>query len=163
MLGPNPSWKFRLRSPPLRSSNAFPPAAGDARPISCHALTPQARDKPTDKETPGIRDLAAEEKALRAQLRHGGIMSPEEQQQLAPHRDRTRPVLGPARQRRALRRKPEDQRESKVVPPTKSRGTPAIRLDSRRHYERSDRDFDVAVAGGHNGLSRRQPGPPGFE
>lgn len=39
--------------------------------------------KPTDSETLAhIRDLVAEEKALRAQLRHGGISESEEQQQL---------------------------------------------------------------------------------
>ncbi len=53
--------------------------------------------KPTDSETLAhIRDLVAEEKALRAQLRHGGISESEEQQQLRRIEIELDQVLGPA-------------------------------------------------------------------
>lgn len=73
--------------------------------------------KPTDSETLAyIRDLVAEEKALRAQLRHGGISESEEQQQLRRIEIELDQCWDLLRQRRALRQTGGDPREAVVRP-----------------------------------------------
>lgn len=73
--------------------------------------------KPTDSETLAhIRDLVAEEKALRAQLRHGGISESEEQQQLRRIEIELDQCWNLLRQRRALRQTGGDPREAVVRP-----------------------------------------------
>jgi uncharacterized protein DUF2630 len=79
--------------------------------------------KPTDSETLAhIRDLVAEEKALRAQLQHGDISTSEEHDRL--HRvevelDQCWDLL---RQRRALRDSGGDPRAAEVRPPDEVEG-----------------------------------------
>jgi hypothetical protein len=73
--------------------------------------------KPTDSQTLAhIRDLVAEEKALRAQLQHGEITESEEHvrlRQLEVELDQCWDLL---RQRRALRETGGDPREAAVRP-----------------------------------------------
>lgn len=111
--------------------------------------------KPTDSETLAhIRDLVAEEKALRAQLRHGGISESEEQQQLRRIEIELDQCWDLLRQRRALRQTGGDPREAVVRPADQVEGTPARSVSiAAVTMSDHDRDFDVVVVGGgHNGL-----------
>jgi hypothetical protein len=73
--------------------------------------------KPTDSETLArIRDLVAEEKALRAQLQHGDITESEEHQQLRRVEIELDQCWDLLRQRRALREIGGDPREASVRP-----------------------------------------------
>jgi hypothetical protein len=73
--------------------------------------------KPTDSDTLArIRDLVAEEKALRAQLLHGDITESEEHQQLRRVEIELDQCWDLLRQRRALREIGGDPREASVRP-----------------------------------------------
>jgi hypothetical protein len=73
--------------------------------------------KPTDSETLArIRDLVAEEKALRARLQHGDITESEEHQQLRRVEIELDQCWDLLRQRRALREIGGDPREASVRP-----------------------------------------------
>lgn len=71
--------------------------------------------KPTDNETLAhIRDLVAEEKALRAQLQHGDIDTSEEHDRLRRVEVELDQCWDLLRQRRALRESGGDPREAEV-------------------------------------------------
>jgi hypothetical protein len=73
--------------------------------------------KPTDSETLAhIRDLVAEEKALREHLQHGDIDTSEEHQQLRRIEIELDQCWDLLRQRRALRETGGDPREANVRP-----------------------------------------------
>ncbi len=73
--------------------------------------------KPTDSETlANIRDLVAEEKALRAQLQHGDITESEEHVRLRQVEVELDQCWDLLRQRRALRETGVDPREASVRP-----------------------------------------------
>lgn len=71
--------------------------------------------KPTDSDTLAhIRDLVAEEKALRAQLQHGQISASEEHEKLRRIEIELDQCWDLLRQRRALRDTGADPREANV-------------------------------------------------
>jgi hypothetical protein len=73
--------------------------------------------KPTDNETLAhIRDLVAEEKALRGQLQHGDISESEEHDRLRRVEVELDQCWDLLRQRRALRETGGDPREAAVRP-----------------------------------------------
>jgi hypothetical protein len=73
--------------------------------------------KPSDSETLAhIRDLVAEEKALRAQLQHGDITESEEHVRLRQVEVELDQCWDLLRQRRALRETGVDPREAAVRP-----------------------------------------------
>ncbi len=73
--------------------------------------------KPSDSETLAhIRDLVAEEKALRAQLQHGAITESEEHVRLRQVEVELDQCWDLLRQRRALRETGADPREAAVRP-----------------------------------------------
>ncbi len=73
--------------------------------------------KPTDSETLGhIRELVAEEKALRAQLQHREITSSDEQERLRRLEVELDQCWDLLRQRRALRDSGGDPRAAEVRP-----------------------------------------------
>ncbi len=73
--------------------------------------------KPTDNETLAhIRDLVAEEKALREQLQHGDISTTEEHDRLRRMEVELDQCWDLLRQRRALRDRGGDPREAQVRP-----------------------------------------------
>jgi hypothetical protein len=73
--------------------------------------------KPTDRETLAhIRDLVAEEKALRAQLQRGDISTSEEHERLRQLEIELDQCWDLLRQRRALRDAGGDPREANVRP-----------------------------------------------
>jgi hypothetical protein len=73
--------------------------------------------KPTDNETLAhIRDLVAEEKALRGQLQHGDISESEEHDRLRRVEVELDQCWDLLRQRRALRETGGDPREATVRP-----------------------------------------------
>ena len=79
--------------------------------------------KPTDSETLGhIRDLVAEEKALREQLQHRDISTSEEHDRLRRMEVELDQCWDLLRQRRALRETGGDPREAQVRPPDEVEG-----------------------------------------
>jgi predicted nuclease with TOPRIM domain len=73
--------------------------------------------KPTDRDTLGhIRELVAEEKALRAQLQHREITTSEEQERLRRLEVELDQCWDLLRQRRALRDSGGDPRAAEVRP-----------------------------------------------
>jgi hypothetical protein len=79
--------------------------------------------KPTDNDTLAvIRDLVAEEKALRAQLQHGDIDTSEEHDRLRRVEVELDQCWDLLRQRRALRETGGDPREAEVRPPDEVEG-----------------------------------------
>ena len=79
--------------------------------------------KPTDSETLAhIRDLVAEEKALRAQLQHGDISTSEEHDRLHLVEVELDQCWDLLRQRRALRDSGGDPRAAEVRPPDEVEG-----------------------------------------
>ncbi|WP_406814227.1 DUF2630 family protein [Mycobacterium sp. M23085] len=79
--------------------------------------------KPTDNDTLAvIRDLVAEEKALRAQLQRGDIDTSEEQARLRRVEIELDQCWDLLRQRRALRETGGDPREAEVRPPDEVEG-----------------------------------------
>ena len=111
-------------------------------------------NQPTAETLAHIRDLVAEEKALRAQLQHGDITESEEHDRLRRVEIELDQCWDLLRQRRALRETGGDPREAAVRPRRPGRGIP--RLGTGSNDDRRDRDavdFDViVVGGGHNGL-----------
>jgi Protein of unknown function (DUF2630) len=82
-----------------------------------HTGTMGNGNKPTDSETLAhIRDLVAEEKALRAQLQHGDISESEEHDRLHEVEIELDQCWDLLRQRRALRETGGDPREAAVRP-----------------------------------------------
>ncbi len=74
--------------------------------------------KPTDSETLGhIRELVAEEKALRAQVQRGDVTASEEHERLRRLEVELDQCWDLLRQRRALRDSGGDPREAQVRPP----------------------------------------------
>jgi len=74
--------------------------------------------KPTDSETLGhIRELVAEEKALRAQVQRGAVTASEEHERLRRLEVELDQCWDLLRQRRALRDSGGDPREAQVRPP----------------------------------------------
>lgn len=86
--------------------------------VKSGTLEPWARDANRQTARPWHTsvDLVAEEKALRAQLRHGGISESEEQQQLRRIEIELDQCWDLLRQRRALRQTGGDPREAVVRP-----------------------------------------------
>jgi hypothetical protein len=79
--------------------------------------------KPTDNETLAyIRELVAEEKALRAQLLHRDITTSEEHDRLRRVEVELDQCWDLLRQRRALRESGGDPREAEVRPPDQVEG-----------------------------------------
>jgi len=79
--------------------------------------------KPTDNETlTHIRELVAEEKALRAQLQHGDISESEEHDRLRSVEVELDQCWDLLRQRRALRETGGDPRQAEVRPPDEVEG-----------------------------------------
>ena len=79
--------------------------------------------KPTDNETLAhIRELVAEEKALRAQLQHGDITESEEHDRLRRVEVELDQCWDLLRQRRALRETGGDPHEAEVRPPDEVEG-----------------------------------------
>jgi predicted nuclease with TOPRIM domain len=79
--------------------------------------------KPTESETLGhIRELVAEEKALRAQLQHDDITMSEEQERLRRLEIELDQCWDLLRQRRALRDSGGDPREAHVRAPDEVEG-----------------------------------------
>jgi Protein of unknown function (DUF2630) len=79
--------------------------------------------KPTDNDTlVHIRDLVAEEKALRAQLQRGDIDASEEHDRLRRMETELDQCWDLLRQRRALRDSGGDPREAEVRPPDEVEG-----------------------------------------
>jgi predicted nuclease with TOPRIM domain len=79
--------------------------------------------KPTDSETLGhIRELVAEEKALRAQVQHGDVTASEEHERLRRLEVELDQCWDLLRQRRALRDSGGDPREAQVRPPDEVEG-----------------------------------------
>lgn len=79
--------------------------------------------KPTDNDTLArIRDLVAEEKALRAQLQRGDIDESEEHDRLRRMETELDQCWDLLRQRRALRDSGGDPREAEVRPPDEVEG-----------------------------------------
>lgn len=80
-------------------------------------------NKPTDNDTLAvIRDLVAEEKALRAQLQRGDIDESEEHDRLRRVEVELDQCWDLLRQRRALRETGGDAREAEVRPPDEVEG-----------------------------------------
>jgi Protein of unknown function (DUF2630) len=78
---------------------------------------------PTDSDTLArIRDLVAEEKTLRTQLRRGDITEPEEHERLRHVEIELDQCWDLLRQRRALRETGGDPREARVRPPGQVEG-----------------------------------------
>lgn len=79
--------------------------------------------KPTDNDTLAhIRELVAEEKALRAQLQRGDIDTSEEHDRLRRMEIELDHCWDLLRQRRALRESGGDPREAEVRPPDEVEG-----------------------------------------
>ncbi|TVS88273.1 DUF2630 family protein [Mycobacterium helveticum] len=79
--------------------------------------------KPTDSETLGhIRELVAEEKALRAQVQRGDVTASEEHERLRRLEVELDQCWDLLRQRRALRDSGGDPREAQVRPPDEVEG-----------------------------------------
>jgi hypothetical protein len=79
--------------------------------------------KPTDSETlTHIRELVAEEKALRTQLQHGDITTSEEHDRLRRVEVELDQCWDLLRQRRALRETGGDPRAAEVRPPDQVEG-----------------------------------------
>jgi hypothetical protein len=79
--------------------------------------------KPTDNETLAhIRELVAEEKALRAQLQHGDISESEEHDRLRRVEVELDQCWDLLRQRRALHETGGDPRRAEVRPPDEVEG-----------------------------------------
>ncbi|MCV7197729.1 DUF2630 family protein [Mycobacterium angelicum] len=79
--------------------------------------------KPTDRDTLAhIRDLVAQEKALRAQLQHGDITESEEHDELRRIETQLDQCWDLLRQRRALRETGGDPREATIRPPGEVEG-----------------------------------------
>lgn len=80
-------------------------------------------NNPTDNDTLAvIRDLVAEEKALRAQLQHGDIDTSEEHDRLRRVEVELDQCWDLLRQRRALRESGGDPQEAEVRPPDEVEG-----------------------------------------
>ena len=80
-------------------------------------------NKPTDSDALAhIRDLVAEEKALRAQLQHRDITESEEHQRLRAVEVELDQCWDLLRQRRALRETGGDPRQAAVRPPGQVEG-----------------------------------------
>ncbi|WP_407687102.1 DUF2630 family protein [Mycobacterium sp. HUMS_1102779] len=79
--------------------------------------------KPTDTETLGrIRELVAEEKALRSQVQRGDVTASEEHERLRRLEVELDQCWDLLRQRRALRDSGGDPREAEVRPPDEVEG-----------------------------------------
>jgi Protein of unknown function (DUF2630) len=79
--------------------------------------------KPTDRDTlTHIRELVAEEKALRSQLQHGDISESDEHDRLRRLEVELDQCWDLLRQRRALRETGGDPREAEVRPPGEVEG-----------------------------------------
>lgn len=79
--------------------------------------------EPTDTETLGrIRELVAEEKALRSQVQHGDVSASEEHERLRRLEVELDQCWDLLRQRRALRDSGGDPREAEVRPPDEVEG-----------------------------------------